>query len=159
MFFRKQREAAIKQAVDEKRTEEIDAIKELIKPLAKNELTRIQTDFERIRKMRAAQQMDWVVFWRAKGFKALRDIEIKAADELGHRFIPGEVLYVVTDTTNEYDPFALRVVTRRGNLVGYVPMNDDSRAASWSAIADGHVLVALVKEKGKASALLLEKTD
>ena len=155
--LRAKRDAAYDAEYQAQQARELAKIKDQIKPVSKDDLRRLQGEYLRLKRQRAAEGLGWTMFWRLRDFRAVCDLEIKGQHLIGSKLVAGSVLYVVTERDNEYDPSILKVADEDANVLGQISMNDEqARMAAWQAIESGRQALLLVKSRN-GRALLLER--
>ena len=128
--------------------------------LRKSDERQLRAEFTRVMGMKAAQNADWVVLWHEPVFRYVKDIEIRRTIGSTHEIRKGEVLYVIPDAGDNFDPFALVAVDAEGEEAGYLSMRDEeARKLVWESLLDGKTVVAMAKQNRKPYAALLVFAD
>lgn len=115
----------------------------------------LRAEFTRVISMKAAEHADWVVLWHEPAFRFVKEVEIRKTVGSTHQTKRGEILYVVPESEESYDPFSLHAVDANGEEAGYLSMRDEqARLESWDALLNGKIVVALAKQNRKTKAAL-----
>lgn len=115
----------------------------------------LRAEFTRVVGMKAAEHADWVVLWHEPAFKFVKEIELRRTVGSTHEIKRGEILYVIPESEESYDPFSLHAVDGNGDEAGYLSMRDEkARLESWDALVNGKIVIAVAKQNRKPKAAL-----
>lgn len=123
--------------------------------LSKSAERTLRTEFTRVSNMKASARADWMVLWHEPTFRYVKDVEIRKTIGSTHETKRGEILYIVPESQESFDPLALRAVNGDGEEAGFISMRDkEARRASWEALINGQIAVVIAKRNRKLDAAM-----
>ena len=158
MVFWKRGEAARERAIEV--SPEVERVRKRFasgnpRVLKKADERVLRSEFTRVVGLKAAERADWVVLWHEPAFRFVKEVEIRRTIGSTHQTKKGELLYVIPDAQDNFDPYMLIVVDGNGEEAGYLSMRDEAaRNQAWEALLNGRTVLAIPKQNRKLAAAL-----